>query len=145
MNDRRVNIKIAAGEPVQIKGIPHTIIEIIDLKSVFVENNNTGRKNIAAISELRPSIAVEQHEDLELIADKDWIEAERRFNIIRPFIEGGVSGRKEVELRAQEHDINPATIYRWLKIYKAYGTIDGLRPRKEGLPQGKKIINLSST
>ena len=141
MNDRRVNIKIAAGEPVQIKGIPHTIIEVIDLKSVFVENNNTGRKNIAAISELRPSIAVEQYEDLELIADKDWIEAERRFNIIRPFIEGGVSGRKEVELRAQEHDINPATIYRWLKIYKAYGTIDGLRPRKEGLPQGKKIIN----
>ncbi|MFP0383683.1 Mu transposase C-terminal domain-containing protein [Acinetobacter baumannii] len=141
MNDRRVHIKIAAGEPVQIKGIPHTIIEVIDLKSVFVENNNTGRKNIAAISELRPSIAVEQHEDLELIADKDWIEAERRFNIIRPFIEGGVSGRKEVELRAQEHDINPATIYRWLKIYKAYGTIDGLRPRKEGLPQGKKIIN----
>lgn len=90
MNDRRVNIKIAAGEPVQIKGIPHTIIEVIDLKSVFVENNNTGRKSITAISELRPSIAVEQHEDLELITDKDWIEAERRFNIIRPFIEGGV-------------------------------------------------------
>ena len=44
MNDRRVNIKIAAGEPVQIKGIPHTIIEVIDLKSVFVENNNTGKK-----------------------------------------------------------------------------------------------------
>lgn len=64
MNDRRVNIKIAAGEPVQIKGIPHTIIEVIDLKSVFVENNNTGRKSIAAISELRPSIAVEQYEDL---------------------------------------------------------------------------------
>ena len=29
MNDRRVNIKIAAGEPVQIKGIPHTIIEVL--------------------------------------------------------------------------------------------------------------------
>lgn len=37
MNDRRVNIKIAAGEPVQIKGIPHTIIEVIDLKSVLLK------------------------------------------------------------------------------------------------------------
>ena len=43
------------------------------------------------------------------------MEAERRFNIIRPFIEEGVSGRKEVELRAKQHDINPATLYRWLK------------------------------
>ncbi|WP_141678835.1 helix-turn-helix domain-containing protein, partial [Acinetobacter baumannii] len=48
---------------------------------------------------------------------------------------------KEVELRAKQHDINPATLYRWLKTYNAYGTIDGLRPKKEGLPQGQKMIN----
>ncbi|EYS11372.1 phoH-like domain protein [Acinetobacter baumannii 25569_7] len=94
MNDRRVNIKIAAGEPVQVKGIPHTIIEIIDLKSVFVENKNTGRKSIAAISELQAALPNEKYEDIDLIPDKDWAEAERRFNIIRPFIEDGVSGRK---------------------------------------------------
>ena len=41
-----------------------------------------------------------------------------------------MSGRKEVELRAKQHDINPATLYRWLKIYNAYGTIDGLRPKR---------------
>lgn len=138
MNDRRVNIKIAAGEPVQIKGIPHTIIEVIDLKSVFVENNNTGRKSIAAISELRPSIAVEQYEDLELIADKDWIEAERRFNIIRPFIEGGVSGRKEVELRAQEHDINPATIYRWLKSIRHMELLMDCGPEKRDCHKARR-------
>ena len=141
MNDRRINIKIAAGESVQVKGVPHTILEIIDLKSVFVENKNTGRKGIAAISELEPALSTEKYEDINLIPDKDWVEAERRFNIIRPFIEEGVSGRKEVELRAKQHDINPATLYRWLKTYNAYGTIDGLRPKKEGLPQGQKMIN----
>lgn len=89
MNDRRINIKIAAGESVQVKGVPHTILEIIDLKSVFVENKNTGRKGIAAISELEPALPTEKYEDINLISDKDWVEAERRFNIIRPFIEGG--------------------------------------------------------
>ena len=57
MNDRR-EYQNSCWEPVQIKRDSHTIIEVIDLKSVFVENNNTGRKSIAAISELRPSIAV---------------------------------------------------------------------------------------
>ena len=89
MNDRRVNIKIVAGESVQVKGIPHTIIEIIDLKSVFVENKNTGRKGIAAISELQPALLTEKYEDIDLIPDKDWAEAERRFNIIRPLLRMG--------------------------------------------------------
>ncbi|GFO59108.1 transposase [Geomonas silvestris] len=76
-------------------------------------------------------------EDLAEIADADWRIAEERFAAIKPLIHMPQHSRQEVEQRANEVGINTATLYRWLKRYKAYGDVSALIPFKRGWKSGK--------
>ncbi|MDA8152965.1 MAG: DDE-type integrase/transposase/recombinase [Acidithiobacillus sp.] len=80
--------------------------------------------------------------DLDTIADEDWKTAQSRYAAIQPLLDRFDVGRREVEARSQEVGINFTTLYRWLKLYRDAGTLDGLMPEKRGVRRGAKKISV---
>jgi putative transposase len=82
--------------------------------------------------------------ELEEIADADWRKAEQRFAAIQPLADRHLYGRQEVEARAREMGVSPATLYRWLQRYQATGSVLGLLPQRRGWRRGRGRIPLKS-
>ncbi len=122
------------------------IAQILDFESIIGVDVISGRSVLLRIGELRP-VSDEKDEppslntDLYDIADKDWVIAETRFAAIKPLINKLVVGRDEAEFRANEIGIDTATLYRWLRRYKAYGVVSALVPQKRGWAKGNNRIS----
>ncbi|WP_336367384.1 Mu transposase C-terminal domain-containing protein [Marinobacter sp. C2H3] len=142
---RRGRIDIEVGALVQSQGTVYRIIQLIDFDSVIGTNVETGRSVPLRIGELRIIDAVENPspeapQDLSDIVDEDWQIAQKRFSAIKPLINEPHIGRQQAEKRAAEVSVNVATIYRWLKRYKAYGSATALIPMKRGWKAGNRRI-----
>lgn len=143
---RRERVKIEVGAFVQQGDAVYRIAQVLDFESVIGVAVETGRNVPLRIGELRPvdgakdaDLAVTQ--DLAEIADDDWRIAQQRFAAIHPLVGKHMIGRDEVERRAKEVEVDPATLYRWLQRYNAYGTATALIPKKRGWKDGKSRIS----
>ncbi|MFB2705395.1 Mu transposase C-terminal domain-containing protein [Marinobacter shengliensis] len=143
---RRGRVEIEIGALVQSQDAVYRIIQLIDFNSVIGVNVETGRSVPLRIGELRavdvtenPSLNAPQ--DLSDIADDDWQTAQKRFAAIQPLINQPHIGRKQAEQRAKEINVNPATIYRWLQRFNAYGSVTALIPMKRGWKRGNSRIS----
>ena len=101
------------------------------------------------VNDLRPVLGAKSTDndstcDISDIADEDWKIAEQRFAVIKPLLNSISPGRHEVEKRAKEAGINVATLYRWLKKYKAIGVISALIPKKRGWKEGGSRVSAST-
>jgi len=139
----RARVDVRIGALVQCADKVYRISQVLDFESVIGLDVESGRSRPLLIGDLRP-LGVPGGEyvslDLAEIADEDWRIAEQRFAVIQPLVDKYSIGRDLAEKRAKETGVNTATIYRWLKRYKAYGDVSALIPKKRGWKAGKGRI-----
>jgi putative transposase len=121
----------------------YRITEVLDLETVIGLDVESARSCTLRIADLAPAVGgTVMVRDLDTVADEDWKTAQSRYAAIQPLLDRFDVGRREVEARAQEVGINFTTLYRWLKLYRDAGTLDGLMPEKRGVRRGAKKISL---
>ncbi|SPJ32686.1 Mu transposase C-terminal domain-containing protein [Kushneria phyllosphaerae] len=138
----RQQLQIMVGEQVQKDGTVYRISQVLDFETVIGIAVETGRSCPLRIGELRPfhSGPAPLEQDMSEIGDADWREAEHRLSIIKPLVDRHTVGRDAAEERAKQTGVDTATIYRWLKRYKATGSVLALIPQKPGWKKGKSRI-----
>lgn len=142
----RERVMIDVGAFVRQGDIVYRIAQVLDFESVIGVAVETGRsvplrvgdlRSVAAAKDAKLSVA----QDLAEIVDDDWQIAQKRFAAISPLIGKLPIGRDEAVRRAKEVNVDPATLYRWLRRYNAYGTVTALIPKKRGWQEGKSRIS----
>ena len=120
----------ALGKMVVTSGKIYRITEVLDLETVIGLDVESARSCTLRIADLAPAVdGTVMVRDLDTIADEDWKTAQSRYAAIQPLLDRFDVGRREVEARSQEVGINFTTLYRWLKLYRDAGTLDGLMPQ----------------
>ena len=142
---QRINIQV--GELVQSNDVVYRITQVLDFESVIGIQVESGISKPLRINDLQPFLGAKSkdthiHYDISDIADEDWKIAEQRFAVIKPLLNSMSPGRHEVEKHAKEASIDAATLYRWLKKYKAMGVVTALIPKKRGWKEGGSRISL---
>ncbi|WP_343725822.1 Mu transposase C-terminal domain-containing protein [Herbaspirillum huttiense] len=122
------------------------IDQVLDFESAVGVELSTGRSSPLRLGDLRPlkrstEVMPLLHGDLATIADEDWRVAQSRLAAIQPLLNRMHIGRDEVESRGKEVGVNPATLYRWIQRYNAYGVASALIPQKRGWKAGKIRID----
>lgn len=143
-NRDRVTVEVDA--LVQRGDTVYRIAQVLDFESVIGVAVETGRSVPLLVGDLRPVARAEGGqpalvEDLDEIADDNWRIAQQRFAAIQPLLGKFQIGRNEVKRRAREVGVDPATLYRWLQLYNAYGVVTALIPRKRGWKEGKSRLS----
>lgn len=139
----RQHVDIQVGAVVACGGQVYRIEQILDFQSVIGVDVSSGRSTPLRIGELRPvEDSTNEHEDLAQIGDEDWRIAEQRFAAIKPLLGITLIGRDEVARRANEVNVNTATLYRWLQRYNAYGVVSALIPKRRGWKTGASRISM---
>lgn len=138
--DINVGMLVQRGEEV------FRIEQVLDFESAIGVELSTGRSTSLRLGDLRPlqrstEVAPLSHVDLATIADEDWRVAQSRLAAIQPLLNRMHIGRDDVESRGKEVGVNPATLYRWLQRYNAYGVASALIPQKRGWKAGKIRID----
>ncbi len=141
----RMQVKVDIGSLVQSGGAVYKVSQILDFDSLVGVAVETGRSAVLRIGDLRPiaeatDLPAMSH-DLDEIADEDWKVAQQRFAAIKPLLGQHQIGREQAEHRAQELDIDPSTLYRWLGRYNSYGSVMALIPQKRGWKKGSSRIS----
>jgi putative transposase len=125
-------------------GEVYRITQVLDFDSVVAAHAQTGRSAVLRVGELRPLASqdtVANSDDLAEIADADWKVAEQRFVAINPLLSLISPGRQDVEARAKQVGVDTATLYRWLRKYRAVDAVSALVPRKRGWKEGRGRIS----
>lgn len=79
--------------------------------------------------------------DISLYDKKEWEEANKKYNIIKPLLTGKRNAKKDVEKISKDHNVSVATIYRWVQDYKKTGTVSSLVPdlKSRGGPKKNRL------
>lgn len=109
----------------------YVILDVSGLDAVIAKEVGSGRAERIAVEKLKPLPVDETtspRKDLLAIKDEDWIEARRRFEIIRPLLDSSGTNRdgEKVRVAAKESGFNAATLYRWIKAYRETGLVSSL-------------------
>lgn len=139
MNIRQIHF--SPGERVTSDGKQYYIIHIVSLETVICKDEETGQichLNIKNLS-LTPTSQTQkdcktlpENENILLVADKQWEEANRRYNIIRPLLECSHRTALIVSEQAYQQGVSIMTIYRWIKAFESTGRISSLIDQRNG-------------
>lgn len=131
---------IAVGDRVVASVGEAIITHVVSADQVIVRDLTTGAVQQVPIRTLRPAPrpAPQRHRetDLSLVSDEDWAVAQVRYAAIKPLLEAPRIDSlilKEVAAGSGRH---PATIYRWLKLYREERQQTALIPVKRGVEPG---------
>lgn len=124
-------ISLMPGSPVKFQGKEFVILDIAGLDAVIVKDMVSGKSERLPVAQLEPVVTQGVHKarkDLLTIKDDDWVEARKRFEIIRPLLEMEVGQRsaEQVKAVAKANDCNAATLYRWISAYQETGLVSSL-------------------
>lgn len=92
-------IKLLPGNVVIYKGEQYAITDILDLETVLAKNTISGNSRRIPIVDITPlSIQneVSRNNNLAVIKDDDWWEANRRFQIISPILKSARGQRVDL-------------------------------------------------
>lgn len=137
MSKGNTSLKIAVGRELLYNGRRCTVRQIIDLDTVLIYDNLKHEAISASIHELQPINSLTLHNELETIKNADWDKAQLRFNAIKPLLQLKPRTRADVEHRAAELNIDPVTLYRWIKQFECFGILTSLTT-KSGLMQAQQ-------
>lgn len=137
-------IHILPGEEFKYQGSFFKIRRVIDLKTVLAENTNNGNLLNIPIKDLAP-IETEAIGQIVIprtieLSDKEWDDAHKKFEIIKPLLEAKGNGEMVIA-RAKEFGINKATVYRWIEKYTLTESITSLAESRGKSLKGKKKID----
>lgn len=91
------------------------------------------------IAQVKPPTPPEPARALADIHEDDLAEARRRMEIIRPILDSGRGKKENVKRVAKEFGVGEATLYRWLRMYKANGKIADLAPQTRKKAKHSKL------
>lgn len=106
------------------------ITRFLDLKTILVEDIETGIPARAFISDLKPiqnnSLNKKRvNQNSLILSDKDFEKAKRRFETIKPILENRGDFDVVMEISNREN-IHYSTLYRWVNNFEATGIITSL-------------------
>lgn len=109
--------------------------------TVRVRNLSTSEERVVQVVEIRPQVLASQKPRLDLasIADKQISEAETKFKAVKHLADKQRCKIEEVQAAADLAGVGIATIYRWLKEYRA-GMLMSSMLRKERSDLGKSRL-----
>jgi len=115
------------GQIVLYKDRKVVITSVIDLSRVEVTDIDTGESfeiSVAEIEDLTEQ-QVKPYHPLDPVSPESeyWEIAKKRFEIIKPLLTPKRT-KKQVEKRAKEFNLNPATLYRWINQYEESNLVD---------------------
>lgn len=126
---KRTLLRLEPGRIVQYKDIDYVVHSLVDTEFIML-TSLSGKQIKAKISELSShtsSTTAKALPYLIAIEDKDWKEAQKRFEVIRPLLgTDSKRTRKEVEKHAKENNVSPASIYRWIESFELHGVVSAL-------------------
>ena len=123
-------ISLTPGATVVKDNKHYVITHNLDLEAVLATELETGRDERLLIRDLSllevTSAGHTKGQEIALIDEEEWQDAERRLGIIRPLLGEQRRTRKAVDEVARGHGIHAATIYRWLDLYQQCGRTSAL-------------------
>ncbi|THC40653.1 Mu transposase C-terminal domain-containing protein [Massilia sp. Mn16-1_5] len=136
------------GQIVRSANRVYRITHLVSIDSVFAVDVQTDESVRLRIDTLTPvdkeEASVDQvagkDRDLLLYSEKDWQEAQRRFQAIKLLLDNPLRTRADADLVAQQFDVHTATLYKWLKLYQEAGHVSALVPTKRGRRTGTKML-----
>jgi putative transposase len=137
-------VTIAPGAKVESGGRRYEITHLLDLEAVLAKDEETGRTERLLIKDITPAVKKKQAEggpqseqELSLISEEDWQEAQRRFTHMRPLLLASRRSRAMVEEVARALELHPATVYRLINAYERTGRVSSLIPPKRDGGRGR--------
>ena len=122
-------LSLRKGNKVSYNKENYEILNPIDLENVLCKNLKTGDVIKLPINELSNTedVKLENVIPLDSYREEDWKIGEERYEIIKPLLKNALT-KKEIIKRANEFNTSYVTLYRWLKRFRATGTISSLVP-----------------
>lgn len=145
--DSKKFINVEPGQFVKFGQNRYQISRIISVDSVLAIDLTTQQSGRLRIDSLQFDNASSESEpdarpqrDLTEYSDEEWAIANRRLDAIKPFLDGGVHCRSDVEKRAQQTGVHVATLYKWLRTFQNVGHVSSLVPQKRGRKEGTLLL-----
>lgn len=137
-------LSLKPGNKITNKNKFYTVTHLIDADTMICREDSTGISTRFYIKdiELNLTLTSGQNKEIELtvIKDKDWQEANKRFQIIRPLLTEDRNQQMVTDV-AKSAGIHQATIYRWLKAYEQTQRVSALVPNTYNCgSKGKKKL-----
>lgn len=136
-------ISLNAGSKVYYENIEYEVSKHISTKEILAKEVEFPYEfKVLKISDLKSFKSENSKEiDISLYDKKEWKEANRKYEIIKPLLTGKRNKKSDVEKISQEHNISVATVYRWIQDYKKTGTVSSLVPefKKRGGPKKNRL------
>lgn len=137
-------ITIAPGAKVESGGRRYQVTHLLDLEAVLAKDEETGRAARLFIKDITPfskkARADEEpprDQELSLIPEGEWQEAQRRFTHLRPLLVTTRRSREMVEEASRALGLHRATVYRLINAYERTGRISSLIPPKRDGGRGR--------
>lgn len=133
------------GAVVTSNGRDYVIIAFADVNLVLVREVGSGEKTMLKIGDIGKHKPVKEpvtgkanaKADLLEIASEDWLEAEKRLEIISPLLNREEKANILYEKAAKESGISIATLYRWVQAYRNTELLSALLPTKRAGGRGR--------
>ncbi|MCZ8356187.1 MAG: DDE-type integrase/transposase/recombinase [Cyclobacteriaceae bacterium] len=127
-------MKLVPGKSIQYGGESWLILKTFGSKEIKIKNEVTKTVTTIPIDaiDLQNQVSTSNKQDLKVdlpfdsYSESSKKRAHKKFQIISSILNGKVKGRNEIEQLATENEVSVASIYNWLKDYKAYGGLRGL-------------------
>ena len=128
MKDR---IYIEIGQKVCFNHQISKITKILDMGQVIIEEIDTGVVRTVPIKQLSaPGESTDENIYLrDDLTEKEWSEAKRRYQIIKPILQERGNAQIVDEV-VSINNVSKSTIYRWLKSYDSTGLVSSLANKK---------------
>ena len=125
-------INVQAGNIVRYQNKDYVVEAFLSPTTILLRGED-GSFISVKIDELDENPQLAQTMDIipEAIEEKLLKEAKRRYEIIKPIVEGKIATKKEIEKLAQEKNTSVSTIYRWIRNFKTTNTLLSLIPNYE--------------
>lgn len=138
-------LKIQPDETITYRNRQFKITHILDFSTVLARDIITGDPSRLPICELQPLNPIdpsklEKREDLAIVSDEDWLDAQRDFSIIRPLLETQHKNVEMVDAAAKTAGVHRATIYRWIEIAEPIGKPSALLHKPKTGGRGKSRL-----
>lgn len=127
-------IHLTKGEKVIYNNAEVVITRLNTVETVTIEEVSSGINHLVHVRDLKPIFKrKDKLDDINILSDQKWELAQRRFEIIKPLLES-TRNLELVKKISNESKISVATLYRWIKLYKDYGTISAIlgKPKTGG-------------
>lgn len=139
------DLLLSPGAMVYYRGSPRRIVSILDLESLVVIDDDSGRKEIIRIADCEAASNPDVQDpvaetDLHDATEAQWNQANERAQAIDSLVRADRRSVADIRRVAGERGVSVATIYRWMSRYERTGTVASLLPDKPGGGAGKSRI-----